>query len=312
MKNNNCLVLGGGGFIGSHLCDTLLKEGYNVRIFDRIGFDKRNISHLIKKIEVLEGDFNNSINIKNSLKNIDYIFHLISSTTPSISMENPFFDVETNLIPTINLLQEASKIKRINKIVFLSSGGTVYGIPNKIPITETHQTVPICSYGIIKNTIEHYILLYQRLFGLNCIIFRLSNPYGERQNPNGNQGVIPVFLNKIILDKKIEIWGDGEVVRDYIYVKDITEVFVDSLKIQTPNSIYNIGSGVGLSLNQLILIMRQVTHKNINVEYKTGRSFDVPINVLDIDLAKKDFNWTPTTDIEEGVDSVFKYLQSTK
>lgn len=306
---NNCIVLGGGGFIGSHLCDNLLDRGYKVRIFEKTGFDKKNISHIIKQVEIYEGDFNNVINIKDALHDIDYIFHLISSTTPSISIDNPFFDIETNLIPTLRLLNESVKNKKVKKIIFLSSGGTVYGIPNQIPIPESHSKNPICPYGIIKNTIEQYFSLYQKLFGLKYKIFRLSNPYGERQNPYGGQGVISVFLNEITLNGKIEIWGDGEVIRDYIYIKDVTEILVNSLEFETPNSIYNIGSGVGLSLNQLINTIEKVTKKCFKVEYRESRKFDVPINILDISLAKKDFNWAPSTKIDEGVNQLFQYLK---
>ncbi len=310
-KNTNiCLVLGGGGFIGSYLCEALLDKGYKVRIFEKTGFDKKNISHMINQIEIFEGDFNNVINIRTALFDIDYIFHSISSTTPSISMENPIFDIETNLIPTLSLLHEALKIKKLKKTFFLSSGGTVYGVPNQIPIPESHSTFPICPYGIIKNTIEHYFNLYERLFGFKYKIFRLSNPYGERQNPYGNQGVISVFLNKVILDEKIEIWGDGEVIRDYIYIKDVVELLVNSIEIETSNSIYNVGSGVGLSLNQLISTMKKITQKSFNVEYRKGRTFDVPTNILDISLAKKDFNWAPTTMIEEGINLLYQNLRN--
>lgn len=310
-KKQRCLIYGGGGFIGSHLAEELINKGYIVRIFEIKNFDKTNISHLINSVEIIEGDFNNRADIKSSLHNVDYIFHLISSTTPSVSMANPLFDVESNLISSINLFQECINIKTIKKLVFISSGGTVYGIPQSIPISENHPTLPICSYGIIKNTIEHYCNLYQRLFGLNCNIFRISNPYGERQNPFAKQGVIPIFLNKINSHQEIEIWGDGEVIRDYIYIKDVVALISKSIEIETNNSTYNVGSGIGLSLNELIKIMEKVTNHNTKIRYIKERLFDVPCNILDITSAKKDFFWEPKMDIYEGMKIVNSYLLKT-
>jgi len=310
-KKQRCLIYGGGGFIGSHLAEELLHKGYIVRIFEIKNFNKSNISHLLNSVEIIEGDFNNRVDIKSSLHKVDFVFHLISSTNPSVSMANPLFDIETNLISSVNLLQECTNIKSIKKLVFISSGGTVYGIPQKIPITENHPTIPICSYGIIKNTIEHYCNLYSRLYGLNCNIFRISNPYGERQNPYGKQGVIPIFLNKILSHQDIEIWGDGEIIRDYVYIKDVTKLLVKSIEIETENLIYNIGSGQGLSLNQLLMIMREITNLDTRIKYIKARSFDVPCNILDITLAKNDFLWEPKVDIKQGLALVYIYLIKT-
>jgi len=303
-----CLILGGGGFIGSHLAEELITKGYSVRIFEINNFKKQNISHLKDSIEIFEGDFNNKADINESLKDIDYVFHLISSTVPSISMDNPTYDIQSNLIPTINLLQQCVNLKKIKKLVFISSGGTVYGIPKQIPINEDQPSEPICSYGIIKRTIEHYCLLYQNLYGLDCKIFRLSNPYGERQNPYAKQGVISVFLNKILLDKEIEIWGDGSVIRDYIYIKDVTKLLANVLEVETLNPIYNIGSNKGLSLNELIAIMEKVTNKKAIKKYLPNRTYDVPVNILDNTLAKKDFSWQPTINIENGISLMMTHL----
>ena len=196
-SKEKCLVLGGGGFIGSHLSEGLIKAGYFVVVFDKLNFSKRNIEHIKSNISVIEGDFNNEIDVKKSLEDIDYVFHLVSSTLPASSNQNPIYDVETNLISSLMLFDESIK-KNVKKIIFISSGGTVYGIPNNIPIKEDNPRHPICSYGIIKKTIEDYLFMYNLLHGLDYNVFRLSNPYGERQNPLGMQGAIPVFLRKIV------------------------------------------------------------------------------------------------------------------
>ncbi len=205
-----------------------LKKNYYVTIFDKLNFSRINLAHNLSKIKIIEGDFNNEVDIKNSLKNIDIVFHLVSSTLPANSNENPVYDVETNLISSLKLFEECIQHK-IKKVVFISSGGTVYGVPDKTPIIESHPLNPICSYGIIKKAIEDYLFMFNKIYGLSYNVFRLSNPYGERQNPYVAQGVIPVFLSKIIQNQKIEIWGDGEVTRDYIYIKDAVELLVKSL-----------------------------------------------------------------------------------
>ncbi|MBL7128627.1 MAG: NAD-dependent epimerase/dehydratase family protein [Ignavibacteria bacterium] len=306
-SREKCLVLGGGGFIGSHLSDELISNGYDVVVFDKLNFSKKNIVHIKNNLSVLEGDFNNDVDIVKSLKGVDYVFHLVSSTLPASSNKNPIYDVETNLISSLMLLNESINNK-VKKIIFISSGGTVYGFPKKIPIKEDHPRQPICSYGIIKKAIEDYLYMYNRLHGLDYTVFRISNPYGERQNPLSIQGAIPVFLRKIAKDEQVEIWGDGSITRDYIYIKDVVKVLVSALKISSENKIFNLGSGVGRSLNELIEVMKKVTGKDIKPKYEEARGLDVPVNVLDISLIKSVQKWEPTTDIETGITITYKYI----
>ncbi|MEO8209243.1 MAG: NAD-dependent epimerase/dehydratase family protein [bacterium] len=308
-KKEKCLVFGGGGFIGSHLCDELLSKDYSVTVFDKINFSKKNILHLLDKINIIEGDFNNEIDLSASLKNVDYVFHLVSSTLPSTSNDNPVYDTETNLISSLRLFKECSDIK-VRKIIFISSGGTVYGIPDKIPIRENYHSNPICSYGIIKKTIEEYLFMFEKIYGLKYYTFRLSNPYGERQNPSAAQGVIPVFINKAINNRKITIWGNGEVVRDYIYIKDVVRVLVESLSKDSKEKIFNLSSGRGYSINEIIKLIKKISGREIRVENIEGRSIDVPVNILNNTLIKKTFNWKPETTIEQGIRLTYNYLMN--
>ena len=215
-----CLVLGGGGFIGSHICDQLVAAGHEVRVFEKVGLSKTNILHLKDHIEWMEGDFLNPDCLRNAVKGMEIIFHLVSSTLPKDSNDNPAYYILSNVIPTIHLL-EAARNAGVRKIILSSSGGTVYGIPAHLPISEGHPTEPTCSYGIHKLMIEKYFALYYKLYGLDYAVMRISNPYGERQRITGSQGVIPIFLCKILQGETIEIWGDGEIVRDYIYISDV-------------------------------------------------------------------------------------------
>jgi len=307
--NKKTIIYGGGGFIGSHIAEGLIAEGHDVTIFDKLNFDKRNINHLGKKIKVLEGDFHNEIELKESIRNAGIVFHLVSSTLPASSNQNPVYDAETNLISTLRLLGECVKHK-IEKVIFISSGGTVYGIPEELPIKESHHRRPICSYGIIKKTIEDYLYMYNKLYNLDYNVFRLSNPYGERQNPFVAQGVIPVFLRKMIQKETIEIWGDGEVTRDYIYIKDVVSAILKSIKQKTKSNVYNLGSGKGYSLNELLEKIYRQTGITPKVRYQKGRDVDVPANILDVKLLEEEINWKPEVDIEKGIQITFDYLKT--
>lgn len=302
-----CIVYGGGGFIGSHLCEELLSRGYEVTLFDKKSFSRNNILHIENKLKIIEGDFNNEIDIKNSLEGVNYVFHLVSSTLPASSNENMEYDVESNLISSIKLFKQCVDFK-IRKLAFLSSGGTVYGIPEIIPVKENLFSNPICSYGIIKRTIEEYLFLFGKIHGLNYNVFRLSNPYGEKQNPHASQGAVAVFINKIIKNETIEIWGDGEVIRDYIYIKDAVSALAKSVDIDSSEKVFNLSSGKGYSLNQIVEYMKQVSGKDVKLEYKNARNVDVPVSILDNELLKSTFGWIPKTEIEEGIKKTYNYF----
>jgi len=295
--------------MGSHIAESLLKKDYQVRIFDKINVNKKNIDHLVNDIELIEGDFNNEVDIKTALEGIDYIIHLASATSPQPSYENPVYDLQANVIPTLCLLAQASKIKKIKRIIFSSSGGTVYGIPQTIPIDETHPTFPICPYGISKLSIEKYIYYFNKIYGLNYIVLRISNAYGERQNLHGIQGIIPVLLGKILENIEIEIWGDGKICRDFIYVKDVSDSVVKSVEAEYCNTIYNVGSGDATSLNELLTLLEEVTGEKIRVRYTEKRAFDIPVNVLKIDKIRKELGWKPRISLKEGLKTTWEYVK---
>lgn len=303
----NCIIYGGAGFIGSHIADDLIKNNFNVTVFDKLYSSRKNIQHIQNSINFLEGDFNNKIDIRNSLKGIDYAIHLVSSTLPADSNLNPAYDVETNLLSSINLLDECAK-QQIKKIIFISSGGTVYGKPEAIPIKETHPTNPNCSYGIVKLAIEKYLHLYKELKGLDYKILRLANPFGERQNPHLPQGLIIHLLYRIKKGLPIEIWGDGNIIRDYFYICDGAKSIVKAIKDNSGYSIFNIGSGIGHSINQILDKFRDVLNLDFKVNYKSARSFDVPVNILDCSLAKKQLNWKPETDFNAALGNTWRYI----
>jgi UDP-glucose 4-epimerase len=302
-----CIIYGGAGFIGSHIADILVNHNFSVTIFDKKYCSRKNIEHLADKITFIEGDFTNKIDIETSIKDHDYIIHLVSSTIPSDSNLNPFYDVESNLIPSIHLLNCCLNSK-VSRVIFISSGGTVYGNPLSLPVSENHPTNPITSYGIIKLAIEKYLGLYNTLYGLDYRILRFANPFGERQNPKISQGLIAHLLYKIKNNNAIEIWGDGKTVRDFFYIKDGVRAVYLSMIDKSPCKIYNIGMGKGYSINQILNKFRKVLGLNFHVKYHAPRKFDVRKNILDITLAGKYLKWKPETDFNTALINTWRHI----
>jgi UDP-glucose 4-epimerase len=202
------------------------------------------------------------------------------------------------------------KKKGIQKIIFISSGGTVYGVPQNIPISENHPTDPICSYGITKLTIEKYLNLYKNLHGIRPVTLRLANPYGPRQRIETAQGAIAAFLHFAMTNQPIKVWGDGTVVRDYIFVDDVAEAFVAALSYQGDQTTFNIGSGVGYSLMQLIQKVEGLFGRKMQVDYRPFRKFDVPTNILCIRKAMEQLKWSPRTDIDTGLAKMIEWRKN--
>jgi len=298
-----CLILGGSGFLGENLSKELLEDGHSVRVFDR---PMKTGEKPKVDVEWCEGDFLNIQDLEKAMNGCDVIFHLITMSVPQSSNDNPIYDVQSNLLGTIEMLSIAVKCG-VKKIIFPSSGGTIYGIPEVNPIPETHSTNPICSYGITKLAIEKYLSLYERLFGLDYQILRIANPFGEGQKINSIQGAVGVFTGKAIREESVEIWGDGSVVRDYIHVKDVSRAFVKAMDYSGSTRIFNIGSGIGKSLNQVLDSIEKSIGKPIDRVYMDARAVDIPLNILDNQLAKSELSWDLTVNFDEGIDSTVKY-----
>lgn len=300
------LVLGGSGFLGSYVVDELCLAGHHVLSLDRY---PERFRPLRDEVEFYQADFGNRGELEKILKaGVDVVVHLVSSTVPQTSNEDPIFDVQSNVVESIALFEMCVKYA-VKKVVFVSSGGTVYGIPERQPIPENHPTLPLCSYGVTKLTIEHYLHLFYVLYGLKYSILRLSNPYGARQDPRGKQGAVTVFMNRILRNEEITVWGDGSVVRDYIHASDFARACVaviDSEKI----GVYNVGSGVGLSINQLLSALQEVTGKAAKVKYLPGRNFDVPELYLDCSRIAEELGWAAQVDFNDGLLQMSEWMRA--
>lgn len=303
------LVIGGNGFIGTNLVDELLAAGHSVRVFDRYPSRYRQPD---ARVEYVAGDFANHGEVDEAVRGMDWIYHLAYTTLPQSSNDDPMYDVRSNVVDTLQLLQGcvASGVK---KVIFISSGGTIYGVPQTSPIKEEHPTEPICSYGISKLTIEKYLNLFHHLHGLEFVVARISNPYGEGQNPNSKQGAVGVFLGNVAQGKPITIWGDGEVVRDYLYIRDAAQALVLAAEYQPKADqprVFNIGSGTGYTLNDIVAQIKEVVDVPVEVQYTPARALDVPANVLDITRAKTHLCWQPKVELKEGLKQTWGWIRA--
>lgn len=305
------LILGGNGFIGRHLARALVSAGHKVRILSRTGRAKKNPLDLNENMEWMSGDFTKEVDLILALKNIDAVVHLAGTTLPSSSNLNIEYDIQSNLVGTVKLLR-LGKGAGIQKVVFASSGGTVYGNPISLPITERHPTNPTCSYGITKLAIEKYIHLFHELEGLDYQILRIANPYGPGQNPLQGVGAIVNFTWKIMNNDPINIWGDGSIKRDYLYIDDLVTALIKALEaaVNEGGNIYNIGSGVSYSLNEIIAAIEAEVGKKAIVSYEAPRAFDVNENRLEISAARSYFLWEPKVNLSEGIAKTINYLKS--
>lgn len=300
------VVLGGNGFIGSQLVSRLLGYGHSVRVFDR-GAPTRSSESL----RFFAGDFTTHEDFTELLQGADVVFHLISTTLPNTSADNTLADVQGNLLPTLRLLEQMQR-EGISRIVFPSSGGTVYGEARYLPIDETHPTEPIVPYGATKLAIEKYLGIFRHARQLDPICLRISNPYGPGFRSESPQGVIGAFLNKSLRNQPIDLWGSGDVQRDYLYIDDLIDAMVAAASYQGPHFVFNISTGVGTSLLRVIELVEQATGRPLVVHQHDSRSFDVKSNVLCNARAQEELRWSPKLSLQQGIERTLRWLTSVR
>jgi len=305
------VIFGGGGFIGSAIADRLLMDGHALRIFERPRVEPYRKFAESEIVEWLTGDVLSINDISHALEGMDLVIHLVSTTLPKSSNEDPIYDVQSNLVGTLQILNAMVK-STARRIIFISSGGTVYGTPQYLPIDEAHPCKPRVSYGITKLAIENYLLLYESLYGIKATILRVTNPFGKRQRVETAQGAVSVFLHRAINGQIIDIWGDGSITRDYIYIDDLAEAFAKAVEYKGGVNIFNISQGVGTTLNELVAMIGETLGRPIEKRYLTARSFDVSINVLSNKLALEELGWAPKTSIREGIELTAEWMKQRK
>lgn len=292
------LIVGGNGFIGSHLKDAFLSNGLEVSVLDR---QVERYRPPLENVRVVLGDLADPVLAQRSLNNTEAVIYCASTTTPQTSADEPVNDITENLIPFLRFLNLA-RHQRVRRFIFLSSGGTVYGVANTLPVSEEHPTNPFVSHGIVKLAMEKYLLTLARTGDMEVVILRVGNAYGERQNPFGGFGAIATFLGCVAMQQNIVLWGDGSIVRDYIYAKDVSAACLTAVMLEDAKGVYNIGTARGYSLNDVLEVITDTTGQPMpEVHREAKRNFDVPAIVLDNKLARQELHWKPATSLVEGV-----------
>jgi UDP-glucose 4-epimerase len=299
------LILGGCGFIGSHVVDRFLAEGHSVRVLSR---SPEIFRPPVKGVDYRFGELGNQTFLEDCLKGVEIVIHLVSTTTPKDSNEDMGFDIESNLVQTVRALRSCMN-SRVEKLVYISSGGAIYGNPEFCPVLEDAPTSPLCSYGVVKLAIEKYMELFQNLYGLKSVALRVANPFGPRQNPRAHQGFVAATLDRIHKGLPISVWGDGSVVRDFFFVGDLAEAIYLAAMQETQSQVINIGSGVGMSLRELLEVVRQEIGLKFEVRYDPGRAFDVREIYLDIARAKAELGWEPQAKLGDALRETWDFIK---
>lgn len=293
------LILGGAGFIGGNLARSLVKRGEYTRILSRPSSSISNIEDILDRVDFVYGDFMDDVILRKATQGIDTVFHLISTTFPSMAIESSVYDVLSNLLPTIRLV-EACLENGVKKIVYGSSGGTIYGEPMMIPIEEDHPLMPKSPYGQSKLTIENYLNFYARSREIDVNVLRISNPFGPGQKLLGVQGIIAVAMGCAYYGRSLNIYGKGDAIRDYIYIDDVVEALILAAE-QSGSSIINVASGAGQSVIDIVWAVEQVSGVSIEKNFMPERPGDVKVNILSNRKASELYGWAPQVKFQDGL-----------
>jgi UDP-glucose 4-epimerase len=297
------LVTGGAGFIGSHLVDRLVREGYPVRVIDNLSSGKiENIQHHIdtNKVEFIKGDIRDATLVNKSVDGVGFVLHLAAIISVPFSMENPDLTFDVNTQGTHNLLLAAAE-KSVEKFVFISSCA-VYGDPEVNPVTEDIKTNPISPYAESKLIGERYCLSFNQSNQLKTVVLRFFNVYGPRQSMNAYSGVITIFINKVKQKEPLTIYGDGSQTRDFVNVRDIVDGILASMKTnKTDGEVFNIGSGKPTSINDLAKAVLELGNVDLEIKYEKYRTGDIKHSFADITKARKLLGYEPKVSLRDGL-----------
>lgn len=303
-----CCVVGGAGFIGTHLVVALLQTGREVTVLDR---RRPRRSAQIPKVRYIRGDCSRRDVLDGALDGATEVVDLAYATFPKTSYDNPVDDILSNLPPSVHLLNAASGAK-LRKMVVVSSGGTVYGKAHSIPIDEGHPTHPISPYGITKLALEKYAFMFHSLRDLPVAVVRPANAFGEGQRPFIGQGFIATAMGAIVLKQRVVIYGANGTIRDYVHADDIARGIIAVLDKGRPGSAYNIGSGVGRTNREVLQALDEMARKagfRIRVKTEALRGFDVPTNVLSSEKLRKETGWQPQVVWEDGLSRTWDWVR---
>jgi len=305
MRDRNILLLGGGGFIGTALARRLYENKFTVHVLSR-HFPDRQIS---PNLMFHKGNLDDKEILERLLPECRTVVHLASSTTPGSSSRQPVLEADKNITPTLRFLDILQGYGNVH-IIFVSSGGTLYGNPESTPVNETHPLNPLSFHGAGKVALEAFLRTFSILPEKNTTIVRPSNVYGPGQSLRSGFGVIRTMLEHVLRGTVMEIWGDGMSVRDFLYIDDMLSALIRLIDFPYDNNTYNVGSEIGYSLNQLKEIIETVSGKKLSAVYRPSRKSDVKTIVLDSSLLSEKIKWHPTISLKQGIEFTWKWLKN--
>lgn len=298
-------LVGGNGFIGTHVVQRLQAAGHALTVLDphppRFPFERG-------PVEEIRGDYSDPETCARAVRGAEAVIHLASTSIPRTSNARPSQDAEQNLLPSLRLL-EACAGAGVRRVVFLSSGGAVYGPPRTPTLDESHATEPTSAYGVVKLAIEKYLQLFHSLHGLEYVILRPTNPYGERQDPWGRLGLINVALGRCRTGEPLHLMGDGSTRKDFFYVGDLAGAVEKALRGEA-QGIFNVGSGRTVSLNHVLRLVAEITEVELEVQRTDPSPTDVPDTPLCIEKARRHLGWEPTVSLEAGIRRTWEWVRS--
>ena len=300
------LVTGGAGFIGSHLVDRLVLEGHEAVVVDNLATGKRrNINRAARFYKMDIQSWRLERAFRNERPNV--VMHLAAQMDVRKSVEDPMFDAQVNVLGTLNVLQQAVK-HGVRKVVFSSSGGAIYGEQEAYPAPETHVTRPLSPYGLSKLCGEQYLSYFQRVSGLQAVSLRYANVYGPRQDPEGEAGVVAIFIQKMLNNEQAVINGNGRQTRDFVFVDDVVEANLAMMGQETQGT-YNVGTGVETSINDLFRILVQHTGSNCKEVHGPSKKGEQARSVIDNTKLRHEVSWEPKADLSEGLKKTVDYFR---
>ena len=300
------LVTGGAGFIGSHLVDRLVQEGHEVVVVDNLSTGKRrNLNRVARFVKL---DIQSS-GLERVLRNErpHMVMHLAAQMDVRKSVEDPMFDAQVNVLGTLNVLQQSIK-HGVRKVVFSSSGGAIYGEQEIYPAPESHVTRPLSPYGVSKLCGEQYLSYYQRVNGLQIVSLRYANVYGPRQDPEGEAGVVAIFIQKLLNNEQAIVNGNGRQTRDFVYVEDVVEANLAAMG-QDVQGTYNVGTGEETSINDLLRILVRHTNSTCKEVHGPAKGGEQARSVIDSGKLRQELSWESRTELNEGLKRTVDYFR---
>ena len=302
------LVTGGAGFIGSHVVDIYIQHGHQVVIVDDLSTGREsnlNPAAAFYRLDIRDPALDDVF----ARERPDAVNHHAAQMDVRRSVAEPGFDADVNVLGSINLL-ECARRHKVRRLIYISTGGAVYGEPEYLPCDEAHPINPICPYGASKHTFEHYLYMYRQIYGLDYVVLRYPNVYGPRQDPNGEAGVVAIFTGQMLTGQPVVINGDGEQERDFVFVGDCARANLLALENPAASGIYNLGCGRGTTVNQIFKALKQAVGYDRQPSYGPPKAGETRRIFLNAGRIHADLGWAPSLELEDGIRQTVEYFRT--